>query len=89
MSNTKQLLYFFFSIADFFSSDPHLSPNVFNSNSCVCFLDRYSLEATNILAEATALEKGWAVKGSRNASPAACKEALYTMMSDCAYVKGV
>ena len=58
MKNSVLHLYFFFSTADFFSSDPHLSPNVFNSNSCVCFFERYSFEATKILADATALENG-------------------------------
>ena len=75
MNNTFHPLYFF-SKAVFFSADPHLSPNVFNSNSCVCFLERYSLAATSILADETAALNGWAVKGRRNSSPAACRDEL-------------
>ena len=67
----KFFLYFNLTNPVFCSTDPHLSPKSFNSNSLTCFFDKYSEDATVILAAATDFTYGIEVKGNKNSSPAA------------------
>ena len=64
------LLHFDLTNPVFCSTDPHLSPKSFNSNSLTSFFDKNSEAATAIFAAATDFTYGIEVNGSKNSSPA-------------------